>query len=164
MKSISKSSWRDVSEAELAAKGKGIVRGNVSKQAPEGSGMPQDARSAEAVASKYRNVKTIVDGIRFDSRREANYWVGLKIREAAGEITELRRQVRFPLYCPELWRQNVGDVLATSAAQVAEYVADFTYKLNGELMVVDAKARRISPYPLKRKWLALQHGIDIIEV
>lgn len=112
--------------------------------------------------SKYRNVKTVVDGIQFDSKREAEHWMGLRAREQAGEITGLQRQVHFPLMCPvmdEVGAQAVGPLM-----QVAEYVADFVYREGGLLKVVDAKARRISPYPLKAKWLALQQGIEIVEV
>lgn len=115
--------------------------------------------------SKYRNVKVEVDGEKFDSKREANYWLSLKAREAAGQITDLRRQVRFPLRCPA-----VGGQIGVSLV-VAEYVADFTYLECGThdtarsaFHVVDAKGRRICPYPLKKKWLEFQDGILIEEV
>jgi len=45
--------------------------------------------------SKYRNRKTVVDGITFDSKREAARWQELKLLERAGEITELERQVEY---------------------------------------------------------------------
>src|SRR5882672_1048010 len=133
------------------------------KQPLEGSESPQDARSSDQATpkpSKYRNVKVVVDGRRFDSGREADYWLFLKARQTAGEITELRPQVHFPLYCPVM-QSPAG---AVRILQVAEYIADFTYQEAGKLVVVDAKARRISPYSLKAKWLALQQGIEIVEV
>ena len=117
--------------------------------------------------SKYRNVKTVIQGEKFDSKREADYWLFLKAREQAGEITDLKRQVRFPLYAPDLGQDPLGEFGWTGVLlQVAEYVADMTYiDLADKLMhVIDAKARRISPYPLKAKWLELQDGIVIEEV
>jgi len=66
----------------------------------------------------------VVDGRRFDSGREADYWLFLKARQTAGEITELRPQVHFPLYCPVM-QSPAG---AVRILQVAEYIADFTYQ------------------------------------
>ena len=45
--------------------------------------------------SKYRNIKTTVDGITFDSKKEAARYGTLKLRERAKDISELRCQVRY---------------------------------------------------------------------
>ena len=118
-----------------------------------------------AKPSKYRNVKVVVDGEKFDSKREAAYWQQLKVRERIGEIQGLERQVPFDLLCPYL--QGSGDNRV-----VATYIADFTYRTfgpetwnpDGDLHVVDAKGRRTALYALKKKWLELQDGIVIEEV
>ena len=47
--------------------------------------------------SKYKNHRVVVDGISFQSKKEANRWLELKLMAAAGEILDLRRQVRFEL-------------------------------------------------------------------
>jgi len=113
--------------------------------------------------SKYRNVRTLAEGEVFDSKREADYWRVLKSRERLGEISELKRQVEFPLYCPMLC--GSGD-----NRQVARYIADFTYvtgshdDLTHQLHVVDAKGRRTQMYALKAKWMELQNGFVIEEV
>ncbi len=117
------------------------------------------------VKSKYRNVKTLAAGFIFDSKREANHWLILKAREGLGEITELRRQVRFPLYTTEVVRIKDSDHIGQIAlVQVAEYIADFTYISGNGLNVVDAKGKRTQMYALKKKWLELQSGIIIEEV
>lgn len=115
----------------------------------------------QAKPSKWRNVKTVVDGITFDSKREAEHYMLLKARQALGEISELQRQVPFQLLCPVLTRdgQSTG-----ASAVVAAYVSDFTYRENGQLVIVDAKGKRTREYALKAKWLALQQGISILEV
>ncbi len=47
--------------------------------------------------SKYRNIKTVIDGIEFDSKREAAYYGVLKMRKLAGEITKIETQVKFSI-------------------------------------------------------------------
>ncbi|KLD65443.1 hypothetical protein Y882_02685 [Dyella japonica DSM 16301] len=48
--------------------------------------------------SKYGNKPTVVDGVRFDSKKEARYFEDLKRRKAAGEVWYWLRQV--PLHLP----------------------------------------------------------------
>lgn len=115
-------------------------------------------KQAVAKPSKYRNAKVVVDGATFDSKREANYWFGLKVRERLGEIVKLRHHVNWPLLAPD--RVNGNDVV------VAHYECDFYYADadTGNEHVVDAKGKRTQMYLLKRKWLELQDGIVIEEV
>ncbi len=113
----------------------------------------------EPKPSKYKNVKVVVDGERFDSKKEAAYWMELKLRQMAGEIGNLQRQVEFPLYCPGEFHTWV---------QVASYIADFCYDdaATGQRVVIDVKGqkKRACPYPLKKRWLELQNSIVITEV
>lgn len=111
--------------------------------------------------SKYRNVRAQVGEERFDSKAEASYWLWLKARESAAEITELTRQVKFPLYAPLF---DAVSHAVMGCVQVAEYIADFVYIENGVRHVVDKKGKRTAMYLLKRKWLELQDGIRIDEV
>lgn len=111
--------------------------------------------------SKYRNVKIVVDGITFDSKREAAYWVGLKARAAIGEINSLERQVVFALCAPD----RTTGIPPLRSVVVAFYIADFSfYDRDGARHVVDAKGAKTQMYKLKRKWLELQDGIVIEEV
>lgn len=115
-----------------------------------------------APQSKYRNVKVTVHGQKFDSQREANHFLALKAREAAGEIRALRCQVPFDLECP-IEVRNTGVEL--QHAVVARYVADFTWRdLQDRLHVADAKGVRTQLYRLKAKWMNLQYGLIIEEV
>lgn len=108
--------------------------------------------------SKYRNVKAVIHGETFDSKREAAYWVHLKAREVVGEIYDLRRQVPFDLLCPH--------VTGGEDRVVSRYIADFTFneRPSGQWHVVDAKGKRTALYALKAKWLFLQTGLVIEEV
>lgn len=100
--------------------------------------------------SKYRNRKTVVDGITFDSQREAKRWQALTLMQTAGEISELERQVRYPI------RVNGHEVCC--------YISDATYRKDGKLVVEDAKGHRTRVYILKRKLMKAALGIDVIEV
>ena len=93
---------------------------------------------------------------RFDSRREASRWVTLRAREIVGEITHLKRQHRFRLYAPRADRRMV--VITT-------YVADFVYwdTRTGQRVVEDAKGYKTPIYKMKKRWLLVQEGIEILE-
>jgi hypothetical protein len=116
--------------------------------------------------SKYRNVTVEINGERFDSKREAAYWQGLKARERNGEIRHLRRQVPFTLCAPQREDGKSNGCVVT----VAIYVADFVFEESApdwagwRRKVVDAKGKRTALYALKKKWLELQDGIVIEEV
>lgn len=116
-----------------------------------------EAAAATPKTSKYRNVKIVIDGEKFDSKREANHWHLLKLREKAGEIYHLQRQVPFDLLCPT-------DVSLGETAVVAQYIADMTYMEQTQRHVVDTKGVRTQIYKLKKKWLELQDGVVIEEV
>jgi hypothetical protein len=114
---------------------------------------PQPPAPTQATPSerrpKYRNTKTVADGITFDSKKEAGRWLLLKGRLASGEIATLRRQVRFRLV--------VNGVL------VCRYVADFTYVEAGRLVVEDVKGLPTPVYKLKARLMRACHGIAIRE-
>jgi len=107
--------------------------------------------------SKYRNTKVRVDGVLWDSQHEADHYRLLKAREAAGEIKDLRWKVAFPLYCPVEGQRETSMTVST-------YVADFVYEEHGRQVVCDTKGHLTALYKLKRKWLFLQEGIEILEV
>jgi hypothetical protein len=106
--------------------------------------------------SKYSNVKTSVDGVTFDSAKEARRYQELKLQQMAGQIARLRWQVAFPLYA-----YTPGGV-----ETVAEYVADFTYLRDGQEIVEDVKsaATRVPLYRLKRKIFEANRGLTITEI
>lgn len=102
--------------------------------------------------SKYRAVKTEVDGIVFDSKHEASRYEELRLLEQAGEITNLRLQVPFEL------------IPKSKHGMPIRYIADFTYNnLNGQLIVEDAKGVKTPVYRLKRRLMAEKYGIEIKE-
>ena len=101
--------------------------------------------------SKYNNIKTVVDGYKFDSIKEANYYIGLKAMEKVGLITDLVLQPKFEI-CPSV-RWN-GKKLAAR-----KYIADFIYwdRFLLKPVVIDVKGMRTSVYSLKRSLFLTQY-------
>jgi hypothetical protein len=119
-----------------------------------------------AKPSKYRNRKTEVDGITFDSAKEARRWQELKMLEKAGKIARLKRQQHFELCAP--FTNLRGDVKDFSRiAVVSTYVADFTYDAleSGatKFVVEDVKGMRTSGYRGKKRHFERQYGMTILE-
>lgn len=104
---------------------------------------------------KYKSEPTIIDGIRFDSKKEARGWAQLQLLQRAGEISGLERQVKIALI------GRNGPILTPKGRQ-AHYVADFAYIEKGSRIFEDSKGFRTPEYLLKRAILAAQ-GIEIRE-
>lgn len=100
---------------------------------------------------KYRNVKTVIDGITFDSKKEANYYGKLKILQKAGEVVSFQRQVRYDF---EVNKISLGF-----------YKLDFLVNwASGKVQFVDVKGVKTPVYQLKKKLMKAIYGIDIFEV
>lgn len=107
--------------------------------------------------SKYHSKKAIVNGIEFDSKKEARRYSDLVLLERAGMISDLQRQVKFEL----LPSQRIdGKVVERSVT----YVADFVYKQLGKTVVEDTKGFKTKDYIIKRKLMLYIHGIRVKEI
>lgn len=125
-------------------------------------GSHEPKRSEGAVAkkpSKYHNARTKVDGLVFDSKREADRWMALRARAEAKDITNLRRQVSFDLTTLNRVAPEEGGFQT-----VGRYIADFTYLENGRVVVEDAKGVRTALYKWKKKHFEIEYGLSIREV
>ena len=107
--------------------------------------------------SKYHSRKVTVDGITFDSVKEAKRWRELSLLERAGVIQNLQRQVKIEL----IPSQRIGGKVVERAAS---YVADFVYEQDGQTVWEDTKGFKTKDYILKRKLALFMHGIRIKEV
>ena len=118
--------------------------------------------------NKYKNKKVHTPDGDFDSMREFKRWNVLKKAEESGDIQELRRQVPFELIPHqelETPRTRKGKSHTVQKTELAvKYFADFTYKVDGKLVVEDTKGVRTPEYVIKRKLMKWVHGIEIVEV
>lgn len=101
--------------------------------------------------SKYGNQKTEVAGELFDSKREAEDYKVLLLRQKAGEIGLIRRQVDYEL--------NPGGTHSLI------YRADFVYveTATGRTVVQDSKGMHTREYKKKRRLMKKVHRIIIKE-
>jgi hypothetical protein len=103
---------------------------------------------------KYKNIKTIVNGITFDSKKEAGYYGILRLKEKARLIHSFEMQVRYDLVV-----NNIN---------ICFYKADFvTYKNNKVFEVIDVKSeitKKLPVYRLKKKLMKAIYGINIVEI
>lgn len=107
--------------------------------------------------SKYGSQKITVDGIEFDSRKEAHRYSELRLMERGGLIQNLQRQVKFELIPSQRYDGKVVE-------RPCNYVADFVYQENGQTIVEDTKGFRTKDYIIKRKLMLYLCGIRIREV
>lgn len=123
--------------------------------------------------SKYGARKVMLDGILFDSRKEARRYRELKLLERAGQISNLELQKVFELipaqYAPsnEVYQrgEKKGQPKRGECIEKAvTYIADFCYTENGKSIVEDTKGVRTKDYIIKRKLMLYVHGIRIVEV
>lgn len=111
-------------------------------------------RGMEETTSKYKNQKVTLNGIKFDSKKEARRYYELKLLERAGIIKELKLQVPYVL------------IEKSKHGREIKYLADFTYIEKGKLIVEDVKssATKTPLYKLKKRLLAERYDIEIKEV
>ena len=118
--------------------------------------------------NKYRSKKIEVDGIVFDSKKEANRYHELNLLEKAGEIQNLQRQVKYILIPaqrePDIIGKRGGRKPGKLIEKECSYYADFVYQEDGKTIVEDTKGMRTTEYIIKRKLMLFIHGIRIQEI
>ena len=109
--------------------------------------------------NKYGNVKTEINGVVYDSKKEARRALELEQLEKAGKIRFLKRQQKFVL-------QPSFFFFGKTIREIS-YVADFVYEEDGKTVIEDVKSpatRNNAVYKLKKKMLMYTHKIEIREV
>lgn len=104
---------------------------------------------------KYGNTKTVVNGIKFDSRAEAQRYSHLMILQRAGHISNLRCQVPFVL------ARSVKFAGAARAKPALRYVADFVYTENGKEVIEDVKGVETQVFNIKRQLMMTALGKEV---
>ena len=125
------------------------IRATLRSQPRETTNEVESVANQQPSKSKWRNVRTSVDGITFASKREANRYAALKIELLAGEITDLELQKPF--------RLDVNGV------HICDYIADFVYRRDGVQVTEDAKGKATELYRIKKALMRAIYGIEILE-
>jgi len=115
--------------------------------------------AATRKGSKHRSVKTVVDGIEFDSKLEAEQYQLHQLRQKAGDIAGLRRQVKFSLFGKG--GEHIG-------VYRADLVFDERQKDGAWLRIVaDVKSshtKKLAAWARTKKLLRACHGIEVREL
>ena len=106
-------------------------------------------------ASKYRAKKAVVDGIEFESAKEAKRFTKLRDMEEAGKIQGLRLQVPYEII-PSFECDGVK-------YRGMRYIADFVYYRDGKVVVEDCKGFKTPEYKMKKKLMAYINHVNIEE-
>ena len=102
------------------------------------------------MASKYKNVKTEIDGITFDSIKEAKRYQELKLLVRAGIIKVLVLQKPFPI--------------VVNGVKICTYKCDFSYYgQDGRETVEDVKGVRTAVFSIKAKLMIAVYGLRVLE-
>ena len=106
--------------------------------------------------SKYHNKPVVIRGERFDSRKEYRRCCELRLLERAGEVKDLKRQVKFEL------------IPKQESERACYYKADFVYYEKDrdgtwKYVVEDCKGAKTDVYKMKRKLMLHVHKIKIRE-
>ena len=113
--------------------------------------------------SKYANEKTTINGVKFDSKREARRYTELLLLQRAGKVTGITTQVPFIL-APAV--KFTGAAKTTAAIR---YYADFVYTDvdRGCIVVEDVKSKAtaaLAAFRIKRHLMKSVHDIEIAVV
>ena len=100
--------------------------------------------------NKYKNKKTTVDGIKFDSEMESHYYIYLKQLKEIGEVVDFVLQPTYLL--------QEGFDLNGKRIRPITYKADFKviYK-DGHEEVIDVKGKLTEEFKIKRKMLLYRY-------
>lgn len=113
-------------------------------------------KSFTKTTSKYKSQKEIVDGIKFDSKKEAQRYRELKLLQRSGKISDLELQKKYEL--------QPSYIINGRKVRSINYVADFVYKENGSVVIEDTKGVRTKEYIIKKKLFEYKYKIEIKEV
>jgi len=97
--------------------------------------------------NKYHAKPKVVDGIRFASTGEADYYIYLKGLLNLGKISNLKLQTKFSI--------------DLNGVHICNYLADFEYDDENGHHVVDYKGCVTPVFRLKRKLVKALYGVDI---
>lgn len=104
--------------------------------------------------NKFNARKKVVDGITFDSTHEAEVYQGLKLRQMAGQISDLKTHVPIRV--------------VINSHYVFQLIVDFTYKVGPQEVFEDAKGYKKGAayqlFRLKKAIIKAAMGIGVDEV
>lgn len=117
-------------------------------------GVAGDVPDEAPKPSKFHNVRAEVDGIMFDSKKEARRYKDLKLDLAAGNIQQLETHPSYEMH--------------VNGQLICKYEADFSYYERGDdrtfrRVIEDVKGHRTREYIIKKRLMKAIYDIEIRE-
>lgn len=116
---------------------------------------------------KYKNKKVSMNGIIFDSQKEASRYWELWVMQSQGLIKDLKPDM-------ETKKKAVYELIPAQKGELrnekaVKYIPDFEYfdVEKGKTVVEDVKSemtRKLPEYIIKRKLMKKVHGIEVVEI
>jgi hypothetical protein len=118
--------------------------------------------------NKYNNKKVVIDGIKFDSKKEASQYIYYKHQKAKSEIKDFKMQVPFELI-PSQKDFRTQRIIERACIYRCDFVIN---NLDGSTEYIevkgwDKKKRKFittKDYIIKRKLMLYKYGIKLKEV
>jgi hypothetical protein len=137
--------FRDAGERSARAMNAALDAEEVRRNSKRSEMSPEPTKRG----SKYGNRIVEDGGELFHSVGEWRRCLELRALERAGFVSELERQVEYPI--------------AVAGVYVCSWFADFRYKQNGATVVEDFKGFRTDVYKLKKKFVEAIYKFRILE-
>lgn len=116
-----------------------------------------DGKIEKRKRNKFGARKTQIDGFTFDSLAEANHYRELRLREQAGEITDLKLQPEYLLHPAFKDRDGKNH-------RAIYYRTDFSYNEQGRRIVEDFKGFETEVFRIKRKLFLFKYPELVLRV
>lgn len=110
-------------------------------------GLTQKAWKAQRRPQKFGARAEVTEDGHFASQRELQHWCQSKLRQRAGEIANLERQVRFRI--------------EHNGVHICDYIADEVFFEGGKRVVVDVKGVETPVFKLKQKLMRAFLNIEV---
>lgn len=109
--------------------------------------------------NKYNATAVEIDGIKFDSKREAARYQDLKLLQQAGKISDLYFHRRWPLYAYQVANVLNGSPAVLSQKLIGHYESDFDYTdlVTLESVIEDYKGFETDIFKWKWKHMQAQY-------
>ena len=106
--------------------------------------------------AKFKNKETIVDSIKFDSKKEADYYLSLKLQLKTGIVKEIILQ---PKYSYDIVYSANGRTYNRKAFYKADFLVVYA---DNTTAVIDVKGYQTDTFKRKKKIIEMLYGFEII--
>ncbi len=147
--------WSEMELAEVLSRNPQV---RISRGRPASNPKPQTGIVARSEpekpvrARKYRNEPVVINGVRFDSKKEHRRFCDLKMLELAGKIHDLQVHPQY--------------VFEHNGVRIGSFKPDFRYIVDGQIVIEDVKSpstRSETSYRLRKKMLKAFFDLDVVE-